>query len=104
MKKTFKIFGTMVAMMILSSGVAFADVTDPTVPPVNPGTKTTYYGTEASNNPNNPCKGATVRVCGVIEQTPTSTPGGIVMKKVVKNADGQVLSVTTTPIKTAKSK
>ena len=94
----------MVAMMILSSGAAFADGTDPTVPPVNPGTKTTFYGTEASNNPNNPCKGATIRVCGTIEQTPVSTPVGTVMKKVVKNANGQVLSVTTTPVKNVKSK
>ncbi|GEM_PF-5346204 len=23
-----------------------------------------FYGTEASNKPNNPCKGATIRICG----------------------------------------
>lgn len=94
----------MVAMMIMASGIAFADPTDPTVPPVSPGTKTTYYGTEASNNPNNPCKGATTRVCGVIEQTTVSTPTGTIVKKVVKNASGQIVSVTTTPVKTVKSK
>ncbi|MBW3519985.1 hypothetical protein [Flavobacterium sp. NKUCC04_CG] len=30
-------------------------------------TTSTYYGTKASTNANNPCKGATTRVCGKIE-------------------------------------
>lgn len=30
---------------------------------------TTFYGTKARNNANNPCKGATTRVCGKIETT-----------------------------------
>ena len=30
-------------------------------------TISTYYGSEASNNSRNPCKGATIRKCGVIE-------------------------------------
>ena len=30
-------------------------------------TKTTFYGSKASSSANNPCKGATIRVCGTIE-------------------------------------
>ena len=33
----------------------------------NGTTMTTYYGAKASSSANNPCKGATIRVCGTIE-------------------------------------
>lgn len=29
----------------------------------------TFYGSKASSNANNPCKGSTIRVCGTIEQS-----------------------------------
>ncbi|WP_430615075.1 hypothetical protein [Flavobacterium sp. JP2137] len=32
-------------------------------------TVSTYYEEKASTNPNNPCKGATIRKCAVIERT-----------------------------------
>lgn len=42
----------------------------------------TYYGTKASNSPENPCKGATTRVCG---------------KVVVTNNNGMISQITYRP-------
>ena len=53
----------------------------------------TFYGSKASNNANNPCKGATTRVCGKIETTASevSTNSTLVMS-VFKDAEGKILS------------
>lgn len=54
--------------------------------PVVPGNgqtlEQTYYGTKASNSPENPCKGATTRVCG---------------KAVVTNNNGMISQVIYAP-------
>lgn len=69
---------------VLASAISLhAEPTDPPITPPgdNNGPIATYYGTEASTNPNNPCKGATTRVCakipvitsvGDIDETKTS--------------------------------
>lgn len=58
--------------------------------------KTTFYGSKASSNPNNPCKGATIRVCGVIEQSFDDVSMGdtplTLVKIKVKDAYGNLTS------------
>lgn len=68
---------------------------------------TTYYGEEASNDPNNPCKGATYRVCATITtkvdaasttqchvtRTLTDTYGAILYQKTTLEA-GTVKQIT----------
>lgn len=56
----------------------------------------TYYGTKASTNANNPCKGATTRKCGTIESEITmegSDSSSVI--RTVKDAEGNVLSTQT---------
>ena len=55
-----KILMTMLTMLAVLASNAFTfDQDDKTI--------TIFYGSRASNNANNPCKGATIRKCGVIE-------------------------------------
>lgn len=60
--------------------------------------KQTFYGTKASSNPNNPCKGATTRVCGILEQTYNKLSLGnapmTIVKETIKDADGNVIKDT----------
>lgn len=63
----------------------------------------TYYGTKASTNPNNPCKGATTRKCGVIETSYTmigqNLSGSIYQTdKVTMDADGVVIGTSSDQI------
>jgi hypothetical protein len=60
-------------------------------------TTTTYYGTKASSNTNNPCKGETTRVCGTVkvEENQVISPNGqvsLVTKKEVRDGEGTLLS------------
>lgn len=55
--------------------------------------KSTYYGTKASTNANNPCKGATTRVCGEIDSgvVELSDDGDFVtlrIDNIIKQIDG----------------
>ena len=78
------------SLMAMAVPMAFADYG------VNPGHsgRSVYYGTEASTNANNPCKGATTRVCGIIETNVEGVNGKTKVTKIVKSADGQILSMT----------
>lgn len=58
-------------------------------------TVTKFYGSKASNNANNPCSGATTRLCGIIEQEYEILPDGWVqIKKVTKDENGNVIAST----------
>lgn len=53
----------------------------------------TIYGSKASSNANNPCKGATTRVCGKIEsELITANSGQTLVVQQIKDADGIVIS------------
>lgn len=53
----------------------------------------TFYGSKASSNANNPCKGATTRVCGKIEsELITANSGQTLVVQQIKDADGIVIS------------
>lgn len=57
----------------------------------------TFYGSKASNNANNPCKGATTRVCGRIETEIISISESLTMLvSETKDADGETISVEST--------
>ncbi len=98
MKKLF-LFGSLIA----SAVGLYAEPTDPPLLP--PGSsETIYYGTEASTNPNNPCKGATTRICAKIITTNTIGDNGEIQEvKVVSDSNGKVISSTTTYIKTKET-
>lgn len=74
-----------------------------TTPPVTPpgvdlggGSTTIYYGTEASTNPNNPCKGATTRKCAVISTNSNIGDNGETTETTeVRDANGNIISRTT---------
>ncbi len=55
--------------------------------------KQTYMGTEASTNPNNPCKGATTRECAIFESylVPVSEDETIVIETLT-DAEGNTIS------------
>lgn len=57
-------------------------------------TVTTYYGAKASGNANNPCKGATTRICAVVETTyrPYSETVTAVTT-VTKDENGEIISM-----------
>ena len=61
---------------------------------LNPGSRCIYYGTKASKNSDNPCRGATIRVCAIIETTTSNDGGSTTVLKVVKDADGNIVNVT----------
>ena len=53
-----------------------------------------YYGTEASTNPNNPCKGATTRKCGELVATyEDNGDGQTFVTKIVKDANGNIITI-----------
>ena len=55
----------------------------------------TFYGSRVSSNANNPCKGATIRVCGIIETNLISVNSTqTIVEQQIKDADGTVLSVS----------
>lgn len=67
----------------------------------------TFYGSKASSNANNPCKGATTRVCGKIEsELITDNSGQTLVVQQIKDADGNVISSSnyfvTKPLKEVK--
>ena len=51
----------------------------------------TFYGSKASSNANNPCKGATIRKCGTIESSLVSFEDQTLVMQQVKDADGNTL-------------
>ena len=56
-------------------------------------TISTFYGSKASNSANNPCKGATTRVCGTIETSAYEvSDNSTLITSVLKNAEGVILS------------
>lgn len=54
-----------------------------------------YYGTEATNNPNNPCRGATTRVCyrekTIIDDQDDSVGANSVVTVIGTNADNVIV-------------
>lgn len=66
-------------------------------------TKTTFYGSKASNHANNPCKGATTRVCGTIETIAQQINIGLTkVTQTTIDCDGIVKTRVTTTDKTPK--
>lgn len=81
MKKNVILLGL---LSIISASTGFAE--DHNIPeqiPESAVTRSTFYGTEASNKSNNPCRGATTRVCGIIETQIVGTTNGSVVTKQV---------------------
>lgn len=70
-------------------------------------TVSTFYGSKASTNANNPCKGATIRKCGTIETSLVSFIDGqtFVIQQVKDNA-GNILSTTNfiSPVSVSETK
>ena len=55
-----------------------------------------FYGAKASSNPNNPCKGATIRICAKVETKLVAlTDGETLVSKSIEDADGKLKSVST---------
>lgn len=52
-----------------------------------------FYGSKASSNANNPCKGATIRICGTIESELVfiNSEQTLVVQQ-IKDADGALIS------------
>lgn len=66
-------------------------------------TKSTFYGAKASNHANNPCKGATTRVCGTIETVAKQITIGLTkVTQTTIDCDGIVKTRVTTTNKTPK--
>ncbi|MBD3588794.1 hypothetical protein [Bacteroides sp. GM023] len=58
-------------------------------------TKSTFYGSKASSNSNNPCKGATTRVCGIIETRAQQISVGVTtVTQTTTDPKGNILSTT----------
>lgn len=77
--------------LVLSSQSLLANPTDDL--PVPSPDKSTFWGSKASTNPNNPCKGATIRLCGILatDITPIDENKTLVTKT-VKDANGVIIS------------
>lgn len=59
--------------------------------------RTTFWGTEASDKPNNPCKGATWRKCAEIDTQIAPIGNGInSVKTILRDKDGVIKSIETT--------
>ena len=59
----------------------------------------TYYGSKASSNTNNPCKGATNRICGTIKiDVQALSVASTLVVQTIKYADGELLSSTATVV------
>lgn len=107
-----KFFFSIVAFMACNA--VFADVdsqitTDTNMAEISTDDKTvsTFYGSKASSNANNPCKGATIRKCGTIETSLVSFIDGqtFVIQQVKDNA-GNTLSTTNyiSPVSVSETK
>lgn len=68
-------------------------IQDPGVVPKPKRVIATYYGTQASTNPENPCKGATIRVCAQREETAYPNTGTWDIEKTLKDEDGNIISM-----------
>jgi len=77
--------------LVLSSQSLLANPTDDL--PLPGPDKSTFWGSKASTNPNNPCKGATIRICGILatDITPINENNTLVTKT-VKDANGVIIS------------
>ncbi len=68
MRKILFILGTLFCSgLINAQELTTSEVYQPVAQQDVYNTKTTFYGSKASSSANNPCKGATTRVCGTIE-------------------------------------
>lgn len=88
MKKTV----LLAASSVLVGFSAMAEsLPQPTIPPVIIVKE--YFGTKASNNPNNPCKGETTRICYRETQTASQwTPGKVKITKIGENENGRIVN------------
>ena len=89
-----------VSMCVLFTALVSNAMTDdypklPVVPSDN-NLVSTFYGAKASSNANNPCKGATIRVCGEVSINLVAlTNDETFVSKSIKDADGKLKSVST---------
>ncbi|ROT20896.1 hypothetical protein EEL51_05075 [Muribaculaceae bacterium Isolate-110 (HZI)] len=90
MKKTFLCLFAMIAIPAMSYAER-EDNDNGKLP--NPGTVTTYWGSEASTNPNNPCKGATIRKCAEIVTNIMSMNGKSIVTTIIKDSNGKTKAV-----------
>ena len=52
-----------------------------------------FFGSKASTNPNNPCKGATIRVCGIlVTNLMPVNENKTLVTKTVEDANGVIIS------------
>lgn len=84
---------------LLVSGTMYSQSLENEETPSNSATTeqlvSTFYGSRVSSNANNPCKGATIRVCGIIETNLISVNSTqTIVEQQIKDADGTVLSVS----------
>ena len=84
---------------LLVSGTMYSQSLENEATPSNSTTTeqlvSTFYGSKLSSNSHNPCKGATIRVCGTIEwELITENSAQTRVVKQIKDADGTVLSVS----------
>lgn len=77
--------------LVLSSQSLLANPTDDL--PIPSPDKSTFWGSKASTHPNNPCKGATIRICGILatDITPINENKTLVTKT-VKDVNGVIIS------------
>lgn len=59
---------------------------------------TRFYGTTATNNANNPCKGATIRVCGEISTEIQEENNVSKVTETVTDENNMVINVSTTTV------
>ena len=96
-----KFFMSMVAAIVCGTAfagnvneVATSAVSDEALSSSTPDkTVSTFYGSKASSNANNPCKGATIRKCGTIESSLVSFADQTLVMQQVKDVEGNTLSV-----------
>ena len=88
MKITTKLFALALG---LSSQSLLANPTDDL--PLPGPDKSTFFGSKASTNPNNPCKGATIRVCGIlVTNLMPVNENKTLVTKTVEDANGVIIS------------
>lgn len=92
MKKTFTLL--LATAALLGAFSATADDSLSPYEPNGPRFKTTYWGAEASQKPNNPCKGATIRKCAEIDTQLTQKTGHVTVITTFINENGIVSSPT----------
>lgn len=100
-EKMKKFFMSMVAAIVCGTAfagnvneVATSAVSDEALSSSTPDkTVSTFYGSKASSNANNPCKGATIRKCGTIESSLVSFEDQTLVMQQEKDVEGNTLSV-----------